>query len=95
LPDGEMVEHTFYLKRFEHPPLRRQIERWRAGHRTLSTAGIEWINARQLARAGISAVEPIAFGQQMAGPWERRSFILLRQMPGESLASSARKGGKS
>ncbi len=85
IQDPDAVEHTLYLKRFERPPVRRQTRRWRDGHPGLSTAGVEWANARQLAEAGISAAEPIAFGQDMTGPWERRSFILLRQVPGESL----------
>jgi hypothetical protein len=73
------------MKRFERPPLRRQMQRWWGGHWWLGTAGIEWKNARQLADAGIAAADPIAFGQQMAGPWEQRSFILLKQVRGVSL----------
>jgi len=85
LPDRGGFEQSLYLKRFDHPPVRRQVQRWRSGHRGLSTAGIEWTNARLLAGAGICAAEPIAFGEQMTGPWERRSFILLGEVPGEAL----------
>lgn len=76
---------TCYLKRFLRPPLRRQWERWREGHWSLGTAGVEWRNAQLLAAAGIAAVSPVAFGQEMFGPWERRSFVLSREVPGESL----------
>jgi len=76
---------TYYLKRFKHPPARRQIERWRAGHWRQSTAGVEWDNARRLAGAGIPAAQAVAFGQEMIGPWEVRSFVLLREVPGEAL----------
>ncbi|NLX13217.1 MAG: hypothetical protein GXY44_06115 [Phycisphaerales bacterium] len=82
LPDGLGYG---YLKRFTHPPFRRQAQRWLSGAGRLSTAGIEWRNARQLADAGIAAAEPIAFGQEMAGVWERRSFILLGEVAGQSL----------
>ena len=82
---GDAAQHTVYLKRFDHPPLRRQLQRWRSGASSLSTAGMEWANARLLAQAGIQAAEPIAFGQQMAGLWERRSFIMLREVRGTSL----------
>lgn len=85
LPDGCGDVQTLYLKRFERPPLRRQWERWRQGHGRLSTAGVEWTNARLLADAGIPAVRPVALGQSMIGPWERRSFILMREVAGESL----------
>ncbi len=74
-----------YLKRFVHPPLRRQMQRWLNGAGRWSTAGIEWRNARQLADASIAAAEPIAFGQEMTGAWERRSFILLGEVAGQSL----------
>jgi hypothetical protein len=76
---------TFYLKRFLYPPWRRQWDRWRQGHWLLSTAGVEWRNSCQLARAGIPAAEAVAFGQEMTGPWERRSFILLKSVRGTSL----------
>lgn len=79
------AEHILYLKRFDHPPLRRQWQRWRDGRPFDGSAGVEWANARELAKAGIRAVEPIAFGEQMVAVFERRSFILLRQAPGESL----------
>jgi len=87
LSDGETepVERTFYLKRFEHPPFRRQLQRWRQGHFMLSTAGIEWRNARLLAAANVATAEPVAFGHAMLGPWERRSFVLLGEVEGESL----------
>jgi hypothetical protein len=76
---------TLYLKRFVRPPLKRQWERWRQGHWRRSTAGVEHHNARDLARAGIAAAAAIACGQEMCGILERRSFILLDQVCGESL----------
>ena len=83
--DERGVAHRMYLKRFDRPPLGRQLARWRGGHLGRSTAGVEWQNARALAEAGIAAAGPIAFGQRMAGPWEIRSFILLREVVGTSL----------
>ncbi|MGQ9651895.1 MAG: lipopolysaccharide kinase InaA family protein [Phycisphaerae bacterium] len=74
-----------YLKRFLNPPLRRQCARWLQGNWHLSTAGIEWQNARDLAAAGIPAAEAVAFGQEMIGPWEKRSFVMLRAVEGISL----------
>lgn len=82
-PEGR--ERTVYLKRFDRPPLRRQWERWRSGTGHLSTAGVEWRNARDLARAGVRAAEAVAFGEQMRGPLEVRSCILLGEVSGVSL----------
>jgi len=82
-PGGD--PETFYLKRFRRPPLRRQLGRWLRGDWFLSTAGVEWRNARELARAGVPVAEVAAFGQEMAGLWERRSLILIREVAGVSL----------
>lgn len=85
LTDSKGAPRTLYLKRFDRPPFRRQWERWREGHAGLSTAGVEWTNARLLAQAGVPAIEAIAFGQEMVGIWERRSFVMTREVAGESL----------
>jgi hypothetical protein len=82
-PGGQPV--TCYLKRFDRPPLRRQFQRWLQGHPGLSTAGVEWENCEALRRAGISAACGMAFGERMRGPVERRSFVLLGEVAGESL----------
>lgn len=84
LTDGQGQRRTLFLKRFDRPPLRRQWERWRLAP-ALSTAGIEWRNASELARAGVRAAEAAAFGERMIGPIESRSAILLGAAPGESL----------
>lgn len=84
LTDAHGAPWTLYLKRFDRPPLRRQWERCRL-HSRMSTAGIEWQNARDLANMGVRAAQPVAFGEQMVGPMERRSAILLGEAPGMSL----------
>jgi hypothetical protein len=80
-----VVPGVLFLKRFDRPPLRRQLERWRQRRWWLSTGGTEWRNARALAAAGVSAVTAVGFGEAMAGPWERRSFVALAEARGESL----------
>ena len=82
-PDG--TSEVLYLKRFDHPRLRRQMQRWLEGQWQRSTAGVECDNARQLAAAGINAATAVAYGERMVGPWERRSFLLLGEVPGEAL----------
>jgi heptose I phosphotransferase len=85
LRDAAGHERTLYLKRFDRPPLARQMDRWKLGRPFTGTAAIEWQNALQLQALGIQAALPIGFGQQMAGPWERRSFVLLDEVQGTSL----------
>lgn len=85
LPKPDGVTAVLYLKRFDRPRLGRQVERWLTGHWGRSTAGVECDNARQLAAAGINAAIAVAYGERMVGPWERRSFVLLGEVPGEAL----------
>jgi len=85
LADGAGQDRVFYLKRFDRPPLRRQLQRWWGGQAGRSSAAVEWQNALQLGQAGLPAVQPAAFGECMVGPIERRSFILLQEVEGESL----------
>ncbi|HSW44775.1 MAG TPA: lipopolysaccharide kinase InaA family protein [Phycisphaerae bacterium] len=85
LTDCAGRERVMYLKRFQNPPLGRQLDRWKLGRPLTATAAIEWQNALQLQALGVRAATPVGFGQQMAGPWERRSFVLLDAAQGESL----------
>lgn len=76
---------TCYLKRYTSPPLVAQLRRIVGGHPTRSTARIEWEQIRRLEEAGTDSVRRLAFGEEMSGLWERRSVILLAEVPGESL----------
>jgi heptose I phosphotransferase len=76
---------TCYLKRYTSPPLRAQLRRIAGGHSKRSTARIEWEQIRRLKEAGTGSVTNVAFGEEMSGLWERRSAILLAEVPGESL----------
>lgn len=85
IPNPDGTSEVLYLKRFDHPRLCRQMQRWLEGQSRRSTAGVECDNARQLAAAGINATTAVAYGERMVGPWERRSFLLLGEVPGEAL----------
>lgn len=80
-----MQSRTLYLKRYEAPPLRQQLRRMMSGRAWRSTAWIEWDWMCALARYNIAATEPVAFGEQMSGPWERRSALLTAEAAGQSL----------
>ena len=85
LSEQDGRKRVMYLKRFDRPPTGRQFDRLKLGRPWTATAAIEWQNAMQLQAMGVRAAQPIGFGQQMAGPWERRSFVLLEAVEGESL----------
>jgi len=76
---------TLYLKRFDHPPLTQQIRRIFGGSAASSTAKYEWQQIERLHRAGIPTMVPVAVGEKMRGWFERRSFLAVEAVPGESL----------
>ncbi len=83
--DSNGDPHTFYLKRYIRPPFGCQVRRLAAGGLRTSTAGREWQTITDLARAGIPVPEPVAFGQEVRRGFERRSFLVVAEVPGESL----------
>lgn len=82
-PLGHKV--AVYVKRFHRVPLVEQVRRWIRGDRYHGTAWTEWLWLCKLARAGVAAAEPIAFGEEMLGWWERRSAVVIGAVPGVSL----------
>lgn len=87
LRDLTSEPHTFYLKRYVHPPLLQQVARIVSGRLRESTAGREWNTILALAAAGIPVPGPVAFGQEMRRGIERRSFVVIEEVPGQSLES--------
>lgn len=83
--DDEGTTRTFYLKRFTNPPGRARREVKRAGCAAASVAGIEWAWMRKLAELGIACAAPVALGEEIAGGRERRSAVLMAEVPGRSL----------
>lgn len=81
--DGD--PHTFYLKRYVRPPLRSQLGRILAGKLRQSTASREWNAILDLGAAGIPVPSPVAFGQDLCRGVERRSFLVIEEVPGASL----------
>lgn len=79
--------HTFYLKRYVHPPMALQLRRIVTGRLRQSTASREWNAILALIAAGIPVPVPVAFGQDIFRGVERRSFLVLEEAPGQSLES--------
>lgn len=90
------TSRTAYLKRYRHPPIAEQLRR------IIETRGFKRSSARREARLtrilwgmGIPTMTTIAYGQEMLGGFERRSFLITDEVPGlslERLAESLRPG---
>jgi len=79
------VQRRAYLKRYVKTPLKRQIKSW-IMHRCIApTAFYDHYNAVRLALAGINTPTTIAYGFEKDGFFEKRSFILSLEVPGNSL----------
>ncbi len=76
---------TCYLKRYSSPPVTVQLRRVFSGQLGRSSARIEWDQIRRLQAAGVGCVRGVAFGEDLLGPFERRSALLTAELPGESL----------
>ena len=85
LLDADGKPSAYYLKRYSAPPVGAQLRRILSGPLTHGTAWVEWIRMQALADCGIGTAEPVAFGEEIAWVWERRSAVLTAQTPGESL----------
>lgn len=85
LPHAGGAGATVYLKRFSRPPFREQFRRWLTGDPNHGTAWAEWTWLGLMRRKGLPAPEPIAYGEEMLGPWERHSAVLMAAVSGKSL----------
>lgn len=84
-PEGNGSASAYYLKRYDHPPFAEQFRRIREFRPTYSSAAREMHFIKRLAQIGVPSLRSIAFGQEMTGIWERRSFGLTAELDGQSL----------
>ncbi len=72
---------TAYLKRYNHPPVSAQIKTWRTSRGRTACALAELKPTLELAALGIATPEIIAYGCEWGALFERRSFIISREIP--------------
>ena len=80
---GEHTPQVLYVKRYERTPLRAQFDRcWR---QTIwhSRAWWEYTQSQQLAAKYLAVPPAVACAEQMCGPWERTSAVILAAVPGD------------
>jgi len=84
--DLDEPKTTVFLKRYDRVPVLTQITNWLHHHSRASTSSFDRSGAEQLADVGINTPRTIAYGEQWAGGFERRSFIMTSRLEGaESL----------
>ena len=72
---------TAFLKRYDRPPVSIQLKNWFSHRRKTSCAFCEYEPTARLNAIGINTPKVIAYGQQWAGLFERRSFIIAEKIP--------------
>jgi heptose I phosphotransferase len=92
LSNGNGNSHTLYLKRYRRPPFREQLWRIASSGARRSSAGRESHFIKRLSEIGIPTVKRVSDGQEMSGPWERRSFIVTEGLSGVSLERHLQQG---
>ena len=76
---------VFFLKRFNAPPRSAQRDVRRCGQAVRSVGSMEFGWMIRLAEDGIPCPTPVALGEEICGHTERRSAVLMRSVPGDSL----------
>jgi len=80
-PAGSEHPVKVFLKRYDRPPVLRQLRNWLCHRVRRSFARIEHETAEQLAAAGINTPRTIAWGEQRSCLFERRSFLMTEEIP--------------
>ncbi len=71
---------TFYLKTYDHPPLKVQLSNWLDHGRRLSTAAYDYTPAMELDKIGIKTPVVAAYGEVMGAMLEKKSFIVTEEI---------------
>lgn len=82
LPDGAPA---VFVKLYQAPPLQAQTDRAVRQAARQSSAAWEYGRSLMLAGADVPAVAAVGFAEEMTGPLERRSVLLLEAAPGDGL----------
>ncbi len=76
-PDGPMV----YLKRYHRTPIAQQLRNWLDQRRRCCTSIYDGHRTEELDAAGVFVPQTIAYGYEWDGLFEKRSFIMIQEIP--------------
>jgi len=79
-PAGSQTPVKVFLKRYDRPPILRQIRNWLCHGRRGSFASVEHEAIEDLAAAEVGVPRVIAWGQQWGTLFERRSFLMTEEI---------------
>ncbi|HSW01776.1 MAG TPA: lipopolysaccharide kinase InaA family protein [Sedimentisphaerales bacterium] len=79
-PAGSRQPVKVFLKRYDRPPIGRQIRNWLLHRRRRSFASVEREAIEDLAAAGVGAPRIAACGEQWGILFERRSFLMTEEI---------------
>jgi heptose I phosphotransferase len=80
-PDGPAL----YLKRYTNTPKIIQIKNWLASGGRTAACDLDRLPGQALGAINIQTPKVVAYGAQWDGLFEKRSFILTEEIPGDSL----------
>jgi len=72
---------TFFLKRYDNPPLLTQFKNWLSHRKMISCSFCDLEPAKKLMQFGINTPKTIAYGQEWGILFEKRSFIVTEKIP--------------
>jgi len=79
-PIGSKRPVRVFLKRYDAPPILRQLGNWLLHHRKVSFASAEREAADQLAAAGVNTPRVVACGERWGILFEQRSFLMVEEI---------------
>jgi heptosyltransferase-2 len=77
---GSSQPTTVFLKRYDEPPIGIQLKNWLCARTRISCGLLEFTTASRLRAFGIKTPKTICYGEQWAGLFEKRSFIITEKI---------------
>jgi hypothetical protein len=71
---------TFFLKRYDLPPVWTQLKNWVAVKKRVSCAYVEFEAATNLAKLGVNVPRMVAWGEHKNVLFEKRSFVIIEKV---------------
>jgi hypothetical protein len=71
---------TFFLKRYDRPPVWVQLKNWLSTKKRVSCAYIEFEAATNLAKLGVNVPRMVAWGEQRGVFFEKCSFVIIEKV---------------